>query len=379
MNILLCVCASVAIYKSCELVRILKKSGHNVKIIISESASKMISAELFEAISGNEVFVRDSGKMEHISLVRWCEVLVICPATASTIGKVANGIGGTLMLDSLLAKGDIPTIIAPAMNIEMWKNAFVRENIAKLKNNGFQIIEPQSGVLACGEEGVGKLANVQEIADYISKKTKKNGKTVVITAGGTIEKMDDIRYLTNVSSGKQALALAQCFYNQGFDVKIVKAKTDVDFPKYFAILCVESASEMLDCVLREVQNCDVFISAAAVADFTFKKAFGKIKKTEIGKLELIPNSDILQTVCGCEFRPKCIVGFAAESENLEINSRKKLATKGCDIIVGNALVFGKNSTNGVIITKESETPFECSKEALSQLIFEKVQEFLSEE
>jgi phosphopantothenoylcysteine decarboxylase/phosphopantothenate--cysteine ligase len=378
MNILLCVCASVAIYKSCELVRILKKSGHNIKIILSESASKMISAELFEAISGNEVFMRDSGKMEHISLVRWCEIVVICPATASTIGKIANGSGGTLMLDSLLAKGNIPAIIAPAMNVEMWQNAFVRENIVKLQNHGFEIIEPESGVLACGEEGVGKLANVREIADYISKKTKKNGKTVLITAGGTIEKMDDIRYLTNISSGKQALALAQCFYNQGFDVKIVKAKTDVSFPRYFEIICVESASEMLNCVMGEIQQCDVFISAAAVADFTFNKVSGKIKKTEISKLELIPNPDILQTVCGYEFRPKCVVGFAAESENLEINAKKKLTTKGCDIIVGNALVFGKNSTNGVIITKKNQTPFECSKNALAQLVFEKVQEFFSE-
>ena len=378
MNILLCVCASVAIYKSCELVRILKKSGHNVKVILSNSASQMISKELFEAISGNEVFVRDSGKMEHISLVRWCEVLVVCPATASTIGKIANGIGGTLMLDAILAKGSVPTIIAPAMNVEMWKNAFVRENILKLKNHGFEILEPESGVLACGEEGIGKLANVQEIAEYISKKTKKNGKTVLITAGGTIEKMDDIRYLTNISSGKQALALAQCFYNQGFDVKIIKAKTDVSFPRYFEILCVESASEMLACVLKEIPRCDAFISAAAVADFTFNKVSGKIKKTEITKLELIPNLDILQTVCGCAFRPKCVVGFAAESENLEINAKKKLEKKGCDIIVGNSLVFGKNSTNGVIIMQKNQTPFECSKDELSDLIFEKVQEFLSE-
>lgn len=200
----------------------------------------------------------------------------------------------------------------------------------------------------------------------------------MITAGGTIEKMDDIRYLTNISSGKQALALAQCFYNQGFDVKIVKAKTDVSFPRYFEIICIESASEMLNCVMGEIQQCDVFISAAAVADFTFNKVSGKIKKTEISKLELVPNPDILQTVCGCEFRPKCVVGFAAESENLEINAKKKLTTKRCDIIVGNALVFGKNSTNGVIITKKNQTPFECSKNALAQLVFEKVQEFFSE-
>lgn len=378
MNILLCVCASVAIYKSCELVRILKKSGHNIKVILSNSASQMISKELFEAISGNEVFVRDSGKMEHISLVRWCEVLVVCPATASTIGKIANGIGGTLILDAILAKSSVPTIIAPAMNVEMWKNAFVRENILKLKNHGFEILEPESGVLACGEEGIGKLANVQEIAEYISKKTKKNGKTVLITAGGTIEKMDDIRYLTNISSGKQALALAQCFYNQGFDVKIVKAKTDVSFPRYFEIICVESASEMMASVLKEIPRCDVFISAAAVADFTFNKASGKIKKTEITKLELVTNQDILQTVCCYEFRPKCVVGFAAESENLAINARNKLERKGCDVIVGNSLVFGKNSTNGVIITQKDQTPFECSKDELSQLIFATVQEFLSE-
>jgi phosphopantothenoylcysteine decarboxylase/phosphopantothenate--cysteine ligase len=378
MNILLCVCASVAIYKSCELIRILKKSGHNVRVILSESASKMISKELFEAISGNEVSVRDTGKMEHISLVRWCDVVVVCPASASTIGKIANGIGGTLMLDALLAKGNVETIICPAMNVEMWKNPFVQENIAKLKHHGFHIIQPESGILACGEEGVGKLAGVQEIADFTTSLTKKNGKTVLITAGGTIEKMDDIRYLTNISSGKQALEIARSFHENGFNVKVVKAKTDVDFPSYFEIICVESAAEMMACVLNEIPNCDVFISTAAVADFTFNKVAGKIKKTAITNLELVANTDILQTVCVAEFRPKCVVGFAAESENLEENAKEKMQVKGCDVMVGNSLVFGSDETNGIIFTQKTQQPFACSKKELAEKILLAVRSFIVE-
>ena len=378
MNILLCVSSSVAIYKSCELIRILKKSDCNVKVALSNSASEMISPKLFEAISENEVFVQDTGKMEHISLVRWCDVLVLCPATATTIGNIANGIGGSLLLDIFLAKSYIRTIIAPAMNCEMWNNIFVRENISRLEKNGFEIIQPQFGMLACGEEGMGKLANIEDIASCILSKYNKKEKNILITAGGTIEKMDDVRYLTNISSGKQALEIAQEFYLQGWCVTVVKAKTDVEFPKHLNIINVESGFEMLNAVESEVLKNDVFVSVAAVADFTFVKTDGKIKKTEIQNLKLIPNQDILATISYGERRPKCVVGFCAEGQDLLKNVKEKMQRKKCDIMVGNDLVFGKNLTSGIILQGHTELPFDCSKKVLAQILYKKIADFISQ-
>ncbi len=376
MKVLLCVCASVAIYKSCELIRVLKKSKCDVKVVLSDDASKMISSELFEALSGNKVYIHETGAMEHILLTRWCDIIVLCPATASTIGNIANGIGGSLLLDIFLAKQDTRTVIVPAMNLEMWKNVFVQENIYKLEKNGFCIVSPQCGMLACGEEGIGKLAAVEEIASYIFP---NGGKSVLITAGGTIEKMDDVRYLTNISSGKQALEIAKYFRQKGWNITVIKAKTDVEFPSYIETHSVESANDMLACVQNIAQRHDVFISVAAVADFTFKKIQGKLKKAEINNLELISNPDILHTICQSEFRPKCVVGFAAESTNLKDNAKEKMTRKGCDIMVGNSLVFGKDSTHGIIFTHSGEIPFDCSKKELSALLFNEVQKFIDEQ
>ncbi len=370
MKILLCVSASIAIYKSCELVRECIKEGHEVKVVLSCAAKKMISPIIFEGL-GAEVFTKDTGQMEHISLSRWCDYLLLCPATASTIAKVANGIGGNLLLDIFLArKQSVRTIIAPAMNVEMWNNPIVQENIAKLQKYNFEIINPANGKLACGESGIGKLASIAEIMKclFFTSDIK-----VVITAGGTIEKLDDVRYMTNISTGKQALEIAKAFC--GHDVTIVKAHTDVDFPAWCKVVEVESAKEML----TEVQKlqCDVFIASAAVADFTFNKVQGKIKKQDIESLQLVQNPDILKIIATGEVTPKCVVGFAAESENLKQNALKKLQNKGCDFIVGNALVFGKDETSGIIVSHNQYEEFDCLKRELARKIVVKVMEFLN--
>jgi phosphopantothenoylcysteine decarboxylase/phosphopantothenate--cysteine ligase len=366
MNVLLCVSASISIYKACDVARALIKNGNIVNIVLSESASKMISPIVFEGLTGNQCYIHDTGKMEHIYLSRWADILLLCPATASTIGKIANGIGGTLLLDIFLAKKpDLRTIIAPAMNTQMWENVFVGENLKKLKANGFEIIEPESGILACGEEGQGKLASVEEIVNFIAP---KNGKKVLITAGGTIEEIDSVRFMTNHSSGKQALEIALEFWKNGYDVTIVKGKTDVEFPKYLNVINVKSANDMLKCVMENVKNVDAFISVAAVADFGFSKTEGKIKKENLTELKLIKNPDILATVGNSELRPQCVVGFAAESENLVENARQKLIKKNCDFVVANNLVFGAEETSGYIVTKTEAKPFNCTKKELAKMV-----------
>lgn len=372
MKVLLCVSASVAVYKACELVRALIKNGHEVRVVMSPLACQMISPILIEAL-GAEVFLKDTGKMEHISLSRWCDVLFLCPATATKIGQIANGVGGNLLLDIFLArKQNLRTVLAPAMNVEMWNNPFVQENVSKLKKYGFEFIEPSSGTLACGEEGRGKLASIEEIVQFLFPQIKMR---VIITAGGTIEKLDDVRYITNISSGKQALEIAKAFF--GCEVVVIKAKTDVPFPSWCNVIEVESGKDMLHAVQMEIsKGCDAFISAAAVADFTFNKTQGKVKKMDINRLDFIPNPDILQAVTGSQNRPRCVVGFAAESENVFENANEKMHRKGCDFIVGNELVFGLDKSCGVLIGAGGEQKFECSKAVVARMLKNAVFDFL---
>jgi phosphopantothenoylcysteine decarboxylase/phosphopantothenate--cysteine ligase len=334
----------------------------------------MVSPLLFEAL-GCEVFLKDTAKMEHILLTRWADVLLLCPATASTIGKIANGIGGGLILDLFLARPKgLRTIIAPAMNGEMWENAFVKENLQKLENHGFEVVTPQSGELACGEVGVGKLADVEEIAGVVLK--REDALNVLITAGGTIEKLDDVRCLTNFSSGKMALELVRAF--AGHNVVVVVARAEALFPSWCKIVKVESAKDMLKACIENVEGCDVFFGCAAVADFTFEARLGKVKKGEIKSLNLIPNPDVLKTVANVGNRPRCVVGFAAEAENLRQNANGKLQAKNCDFIVGNSLVFGREKTSGVILGNGNiEEEFDCLKKELAGKIKAMVLKFLN--
>lgn len=374
MKVLLCVTASISVYKVYDVVRLLIKRGASVRVVVSKSARKMVSPLLFEGL-GCEVFLKDTGKMEHIYLTRWAEVLVLCPATASTIGEIANGIGGNLLLDLFLAKPrSLRTVVAPAMNVEMWENAFVRKNLQKLENNGFEVVLPESGELACGEVGMGKLANVEAIAEFVLGSDVKQ-LNVMITAGGTVERFDDVRCLTNFSSGRQALELVKAFV--GCNVTVVLAKVEVEFPSWCKVIKVESAREMLGTCTQNIEGCDVFFGCSAVADFTFERQFGKVKKGEIKSLNLIPNPDVLKTVSGLKNRPRCVVGFAAEAENLKQNAEGKLKAKNCDFIVGNDLVFGKEGTKGVILGNNFEEEFDCLKKELAKKVKGIVLEFLN--
>ena len=292
-------------------------------------------------MSQNEVGVDEfeipDFKPEHISYADEADIMVIAPATANTIGKIANGICDNL-LTSIVCAFKKPVVIAPAMNCNMWENPIVQENIQKLRSTGYEIIEPESGFLACGYNGTGRLADLNKIFDktveIINSKKKLTGKKIVITAGGTIEDIDPVRYISNYSSGKMGLALADEAFQQGAETVLITTK---DIVRPYKIIKVKSADEMKQAVEADFGGADCVIMAAAVADYRVKnKAEQKIKKTDSDSLtlELIKNPDILKELCTKKTTQK-VVGFCAESENLIENAREKIRKKGCDYLIAN--------------------------------------------
>ena len=381
-NILLGITGGIAAYKICTLIRLYKKAGANVRVVVTPNALKFVTKLTLQTLSNNEVYVEqfdiDEYKPEHIALTN-ADIFVIAPATANTIGKIANGICDNLLTTTACAFKN-PFLIAPAMNNNMWENQFVQENIKKLENNGYNILYPSEGFLACGTNAVGRMREPEEIydetvkllknPDYHTEKTafegKLSGKKILITAGGTKEKIDPVRYITNNSSGKMGIALANNAAKMGADVTLVSTfKVDGNFKNIVA----ETAQEMEKAVKENLfeQNC--IIMAAAVADYRARNySDQKIKKgiDDNYTLELVKNPDILREICNLkkikirsgEYATVChtskeddtpvmtaenesneylplIVGFCAESEHLIENAKIKIKNKGCDYIVAN--------------------------------------------
>lgn len=344
-NILVGITAGIAAYKACELIRMYKRANANVRVICTPNALNFVTKLTLQNLSQNDVGVEEfevkDFKPEHISYADEADIMVICPATANTIAKITNGICDNL-LTSVIAAFSKPVIVAPAMNTNMLNNVFIQENIKKLsKNSNYYIVEPETGFLACGTEGKGRLASLDKIYDktveVLNKDFKQNilrGKKVVITAGGTIEDIDPVRYISNYSSGKMGLALADSCYKSGAEVVLITTK-DFDCP--YKVIKVKSATDMLNAVEKEFSTADYVIMAAAVADFRVKHiSEQKIKKTldnEIS-LTLIKNPDILKEISSRKTN-QIIVGFCAESENLLENAKEKIKRKGCDFLVAN--------------------------------------------
>lgn len=344
-NILVGITAGIAAYKACELIRMYKRANANVRVICTPNALNFVTKLTLQNLSQNDVGVEEfevkDFKPEHISYADEADIMVICPATANTIAKITNGICDNL-LTSVIAAFSKPVIVAPAMNTNMLNNVFIQENIKKLsKNSNYYIVEPEAGFLACGTEGKGRLASLDKIYDktveVLNKDFKQNilrGKKVVITAGGTIEDIDPVRYISNYSSGKMGLALADSCYKSGAEVVLITTK-DFDCP--YKVIKVKSATDMLNAVEKEFITADYVIMAAAVADFRVKHiSEQKIKKTldnEIS-LTLIKNPDILKEISSKKTN-QIIVGFCAESENLLENAKEKIKRKGCDFLVAN--------------------------------------------
>ena len=340
-TVLVGITGGIAAYKICELIRMYKRANAKVRVVCTPNALNFVTKLTLQNLSQNEVGVEEFNipdfKPEHISYADEADVMVIAPATANTISKLASGICDNL-LTSVACAFHKPVIIAPAMNCNMWQNPIIQENLKNLKTYGYTILEPESGFLACGYQGQGRLCALEKIFDATVKKlsSKKilTSKKIIITAGGTIEDIDPVRYISNYSSGKMGIALADTAYELGADVELV---TTVPAEKPYVVTKVKSAFEMKNAVMEHFSDADCVIMAAAVADYHVKeKSAQKIKKTNDDEitLTLVKNPDILKSLCELKTH-QTVVGFCAESENLLENAKEKISKKGCDYLIAN--------------------------------------------
>jgi len=370
VNILIGVTGSIAIYKTCELIRLFIKNGDNVRVVMTQAATKFISPLTFETLTRQKVLIEQnedwSGELNHIDYAKWADIFIIAPATANTVNKAANGIADNLLLQTYLAC-PAPTLFAPAANTNMYMHKTTQESFKKLP-----IIEANAGLLACGDEGIGKMADPDEIFLKALREINKDefwkNKKVVITAGGSIEKIDDVRFVSNFSSGKMGEALAKAFYIKGADVILISSK-DHNLTKEIKQVKVMSAQEYHKAILNETP--DYLIMAAAVADFKPKYTPGKLKKDSVGDkmiLEMEKNIDILEALKDKTYKK---IGFKAERDekNAFKYAKNTLKKKNLDAICLNLLTkndFGSDENEIVFITENDSTLFtQDSKENIA--------------
>src|SRR6266550_302241 len=336
------VTGGIACYKAVDLVRLLVKTSIKVQVIMTRSAMEFVTPLTFQTLSGNPVAsetfnLTQESEIGHIHLADSADIFVIAPATANVIGKIANGIADDLLTTVIMAT-QAPVLIAPAMNVHMYDNPILQENLRKLRRVGYHIMEPAEGYLACGYEGKGRLPDAEKIAVEIERLlTKKDlvGEKFLITAGPNREPLDPVRYISNRSSGKMGYALARAARRRGADVALVSGPTALEPPPGARLIAVTTAAEMREAVLREYAQCTAVIMAAAVSDYRPIAAEKKIKRgTGSIELRLEPNSDILKEL-GQTKDGKWLVGFAAETEDLTANAQKKLHEKNLDMVVAN--------------------------------------------
>ena len=385
--VLVGITGGIAAYKICELIRMYKKNGADVKVICTPNAMNFVTKLTLQNLSQNEVYVQEfdvkEWKPEHISLADEADIMVIAPATANTISKIAQGVADNL-LTSVACAFSKKMIIAPAMNCNMWNNEVVQNNLSVLKARGVEILEPESGFLACGYLGKGRLCSLEKIynatVEALSYSQKLVGKKVVITSGGTIEDIDPVRYISNYSSGKMGFALANVAKDMGAEVVLVTTKP---FEAPFKIVKVKSALDMQKAVEDEFDSSDIVIMAAAVADYRVKnQAEQKMKKgvNEILTLELVQNPDILKGLCEKKTH-QLVVGFCAESENLLENAKEKIAKKGCDYLIANDISrsdIGFSSDDNEVTILEKSGKIEKLEKASKKVIARKILEYIYE-
>ena len=343
-RILLIICGGIAAYKSLEIIRLIKKKGAFVKTILSKSANKFVTPLSVTSLSQEKVYSdlfdhNNESEMDHISLSRWSDLILIAPITANTISKLSYGMSDDLASTVVLASDKI-VFLAPAMNVRMWEHPSNKENLQKLKNFGYKIIGPEIGDMACGEYGEGKMTEPEDIVNYLDEyisNIKKNKKfKALVTAGPTHEYIDPVRYISNKSSGKQGYEIAKSLNKNGFETTLVSGPTNLDPIQGINLIKVNSAEEMFNATLKNLPV-DVAIFSAAVADYKVKnKEKDKIKKKESMDINLEKNIDILSHISKHNsLRPKLVIGFAAETNNLIENSKLKLSEKNCDWIIAN--------------------------------------------
>ena len=347
-KILLGVSGGIAAYKSAELVRLLIKAGAEVRVVMTPAAREFVQPLTYQALSGHRVYLdlfdaEADSAMDHIELARWCDLMLVAPASADFLGKMCAGYADNLLLTLCLASRQ-PVAVAPAMNQQMFANAATAANIAQLQARGVLVWGPDAGEQACGDVGPGRMLEPAQLLANLEARFKPGqlqGVEILLTAGPTREAIDPVRYISNRSSGKMGYALAAAALQAGAGVTLVSGPVSLAPPAGVTLIAVESAQQMQDAVMRQVEQCDVFIACAAVSDYRVaQQAEHKIKKSaQEMTLTLMPNADILATVSALERRPFC-VGFAAETRDLEKYALDKLERKNLDMIAANLVGSG---------------------------------------
>lgn len=395
-NILLGVTGGIAAFKSAGIVSLLRKKGYDVKVVMTKNATNIIGPLTLETLSRNRIYVdmwdtNPHYEVEHIALADWADAVLIAPATYNIIGKVANGIADDMLSTILSAvAGRVPVFFALAMNVNMYENPILKENIKKLKSYGYRFIDADEGLLACNYVAKGRMKEEKEIVAEIERynifsKIKNcdealKGKKILITSGRTKENIDPIRYLSNNSSGKMGYALAQAGVDLGAEVTLISGPTNLEVPNGLKdFVTVESALDMYKAVDSYFEDTDIFIACAAVADYRPKEYQNKkIKKSDDNLIiELVRNPDILFEM-GKKKKNQFLVGFAAETNDIKENALKKLEKKNLDIIVANnANVMGKNQ-NTVELIKKDKSSIEFNQKNKMELAYDILNEVISE-
>lgn len=392
-TVLLCVTGGIAAYKMPNVARMLKKMHCNVHVIMTQNATNFITATTFETLTGNKCLIDTFDRnfefsVEHVALAKLADLVLIAPATANAIGKIANGIADDMLTTTVMAC-TCKTLVAPAMNHNMYHNFIVQENLEKLKKHGYEIIDPVCGMLANGDTGDGKLPSEEELVDYVVRELAfpkdLAGKKILVTAGPTQESIDPVRYITNHSTGKMGYALAKMAMLRGAEVTLVSGRTALEPPRFVEVVPVVSAEDMYQAVTTRAKEQDIIIKAAAVADYRpATVAEEKIKKTEnAASIKLERTRDILAAL-GEDKGKTCLCGFSMETENMLENSRKKLKKKNLDMIVANNLKvegagFGTDTNVITILTEEKELELpQMSKEEAANRILDELIELLKQ-
>ncbi len=387
-TVVLAISGSIAAYKIASLARMLKKLNCNVHVLMTQNATNFINPITLETLTRNKCLIDTFDRnfqysVEHVALAKQADLVVVAPASANVIGKIANGLADDMLTTTVMAC-PCKKLVSPAMNHNMYHNPIVQDNIEKLRRFGYEIIEPAAGMLANGDSGDGRMPEPEELLEYILREIAfekdLKGKRVLVTAGATREAIDPVRFITNHSSGKMGFAVARAAMQRGAEVTLVAAHTEVEPPPFVEVVPVVSAQNMFEAVTKISDSCDIIIKAAAVADYTpVSTADAKLKKSDDDmSIALKRTRDILKYL-GEHKRPgQFICGFSMETDNVLENSRKKLASKNCDMICANSLRaagagFGTDTNIITLITKNSETELELmSKEKAAHIILDTI-------
>jgi len=386
MKIILGVGGGIAAYKSAELARLLLQQGHTVQVVMTDAAQRFITPMTFAALTGRKVLTdlfAVENAIDHIGVAQENDLLLIAPATADLLAKLAHGLAGDFLSTLYLAFTG-PVLLAPAMNVNMWQHPATRENAETLKRRGNRIVEPGSGYLACGMTGPGRMAEPEEIAAAVEHQTQQRrdleGETVLITAGPTQEPLDPVRFLSNRSSGKMGYALAEAAAARGAKVVLVSGPVHLPAPRGVEVVGVRTAVEMRDRVFENLGPASIVIKAAAVGDFQLSSVPDQKRKKTAARLslEMDPTPDILAEL-GRKKGDRLLVGFAAETENLRQEARRKLESKNCDMVVGNMvgradLGFESDDNEVVLVLSTGETVAleRASKREIAERIFDQI-------